>query len=91
MRAALAAVALALAAVGAQAREVGRLENANFLVLFYNDAYVCPAGTTVTAWFGPDNAHTLGCWFERYDIIWVFFADGDKGAYSKDRITWKGQ
>jgi hypothetical protein len=80
-------VAACLAWGQAEAREVGRIEGPNGKVILFDDAYKCPDGSKVIAWIGRDGT-VPGCWFERHGFVWAWFADGDKGAFSKEEFKW---
>jgi hypothetical protein len=77
MKRLLLAALAAFLCLSATAREIGRAQTENELLILTDSRAGCPDGTQVAVWGGRGKEPVQGCWFEKHGRVWILFADGD--------------
>jgi len=75
-------LAACLALGVAEAREVARLVGDTSAVILYSDKGECAEGSTEALYLAR-NQQVRGCWFERFDRIWIYYDDGDTAGLQR--------
>jgi hypothetical protein len=88
MKARILIVAACLAALAnaAPAKEVARSVGPASAVILYSDRGGCDEGSA-EAMYLDRNQQVRGCWFERFDRIWIFYDDGDHTGLQRSIFT----
>jgi len=88
MKARILIVATCLAALAstAPAKEVARSVGATSAVILYSDRGTCDEGAA-EAMYLDRNQQVRGCWFERFDRIWLYYDDGDHAGLPRAIFT----
>jgi hypothetical protein len=66
----------------------GVLEGNGFKVVFFDQQGKCSPGDHVAVIKQPDNKVVQGCWFKKYEGVWVKWDDGDYSAVPEKAVNW---